>query len=71
MSDLTAAFATAVQLILSLHPDLVEIILLSLQVSGAAVALAALLGLPLGAAIGVLRFRGRRAVVGSRCSPGP
>ncbi|MCP5055203.1 MAG: ABC transporter permease subunit [bacterium] len=63
MNDLTAAFSTALHLILSLDPDLVEIIQLSLQVSGTAVILAALVGLPLGAAIGVLRFRGRRALV--------
>ncbi len=63
MSDITEAFATALRLITSLDPALVEIIALSLRVSGTALLLASLMGLPLGAAIGVLRFRGRRAVV--------
>src|SRR5688572_16858253 len=40
-----------------------EIVLLSLQVSLAAVLLATALGLPLGAAVAVGRFPGRRAVV--------
>src|SRR6202162_1863042 len=42
---------------------LVEIVLLSLKVSLSAVVLATLFGLPLGAAIAVGRFPGRRAVV--------
>ncbi|MCP3986198.1 MAG: ABC transporter permease subunit [bacterium] len=63
MNDLTLAFATALHLILSFDPDLVEIVLLSLQVSGTAVVLAALVGLPFGAAVGALRFPGRRALV--------
>jgi tungstate transport system permease protein len=40
-----------------------QIVWLSLQVSLTAVALASLLGLPLGAAIAVGRFRGRRALI--------
>ena len=40
-----------------------QIVGLSLQVSLAAVAMAAALGLPLGAAIGVGRFRGRQALI--------
>lgn len=45
------------------HPDLWDIVALSLQVSLSAVALAALCGLPLGAAIAVGRFPGRPAVI--------
>ena len=45
------------------HPDLWDIVALSLQVSLSAVALAALGGLPLGAAIAVGRFPGRPAVI--------
>ena len=44
-------------------PRLWQIVLLSLQVSLSAVALAMVLGLPLGAAIAVGRFPGRHAVV--------
>jgi tungstate transport system permease protein len=53
----------AAQLVLSLDPELVEIVLLSLYVSLSSVALAALFGLPLGATVGMLRFPGRRAVI--------
>lgn len=40
--------------------DLAEIILLSLRVSGIALVLSAILGVPVGAAMGLTRFRGRR-----------
>jgi tungstate transport system permease protein len=42
--------------------DLIEIILLSLQVSGIALLLSAIVGLPLGAMLGLTRFSGHRAV---------
>src|SRR5687768_1397254 len=45
------------------HPDLWDIVALSLQVSLSAVGLATLAGLPLGAAIAVGRFPGRPAVI--------
>lgn len=63
MSDFGAAFVTAFHLILGLDPDLLEIIALSLQVSLTAVLLAALIGLPFGAAAALFRFPGRAAVV--------
>ena len=63
MSDFSAAFALAARLIVGLDPDLVEIVTLSLYVSVAAVLLAAAFALPLGAAVGMFRFPGRRAVV--------
>lgn len=44
-------------------PYLLEIIAFSLRVSGAAVLFGTLLGLPVGIALGVARFRGRRALV--------
>ena len=56
---LSAAFA----LLIGLDSKLVEIVLLSLRVSLSAVAIAALLGLPLGAAIAVGRFPGRQTVI--------
>jgi tungstate transport system permease protein len=63
MNDFSAAFALAARLIVGLDPDLVEVVTLSLYVSVAAVLLAAAFALPLGAAVGMFRFPGRRAVV--------
>jgi tungstate transport system permease protein len=57
------ALRAALELLLGLDPKLVEIVLLSLQVSLSAVAIAAALGLPLGAAVAVGRFRGRQTVI--------
>jgi tungstate transport system permease protein len=59
MLDFTDAFATAMALIVTLDRDLLAIVSLSLIVSLAAVSLAAVVGLPLGAAVAVLRFPGR------------
>ncbi|MDR5892832.1 ABC transporter permease [Halomonas mongoliensis] len=63
MSSDAGAFATALNLILSLDPRLLDIVALSLQVSLSAVALAALIGLPLGAALALWRFPGHSLVV--------
>ncbi|MBY0332256.1 MAG: ABC transporter permease [Acetobacteraceae bacterium] len=63
MTDLGAALAIAAALIVQGDPALLAIVLLSLEVSLAALALAAILGLPLGALLAVARFPGRRAVV--------
>ena len=63
MSDITAAFWLALQLIVSLDAELVDIVGRSLYVSLSAVAIAAVVGLPFGAVIAVYRFPGRRAVV--------
>jgi tungstate transport system permease protein len=57
------ALSTALALLIELDSRLVEIVLLSLRVSLCAVAIAALLGLPLGAAIAVGRFPGRQTVI--------
>lgn len=53
----------AFRLLLDLDPDLLEIIGLSLRVSGIALAISVALGLPLGAWLGLRRFRGRRLAV--------
>ncbi len=53
----------ALSLIVQADPTLVQIVWLSLGVSLGAVVLAGVLGLPLGAAIALLRFPGRGAVV--------
>jgi tungstate transport system permease protein len=60
---MSEALSTALALLVGLDPKLVEIVLLSLRVSLSAVAIAALLGLPLGAAIAVGRFPGRQTVI--------
>ncbi len=53
----------AFRLLFDLDPDLMEIIGLSLRVSGIALAISVALGLPLGAWLGLRRFRGRRLAV--------
>jgi len=60
---MSEALSAALALLVGLDSRLVEIVLLSLRVSLSAVAIAALLGLPLGAAIAVSRFPGRQAVI--------
>jgi tungstate transport system permease protein len=62
MDDISAAFQAAFNLITTLDRDLAEIVALSLRVSLTAVGLAALIGLPLGVAVAILRFPGRRAI---------
>jgi tungstate transport system permease protein len=63
MGEFYAALLTAIELIVNLDADLAEIVLLSLQVSLTAVGFAALIGLPMGAAIALQRFPGRGLVV--------
>ncbi len=63
MQDFGEAFRLAFGLVVAVDPDLVEIIGLSLRVSLTAVAIACLIGLPLGAAIAMGRFTGRTAIV--------
>jgi tungstate transport system permease protein len=63
MQDLTAAFAEALRLLLTLDHSLLEIVLLSMSVTLTAVIAAGLIGLPLGALLAVSRFRGRGGVV--------
>jgi tungstate transport system permease protein len=57
------ALLAGLGLIASLESNLVEVVALSLAVSLTAVLLATLIGLPLGAAIAVGRFPGRRSVI--------
>jgi tungstate transport system permease protein len=63
LTDLGSAFATALRMVASADPAVARIVLLSLQVSLTAVAVAALIGLPLGALLAVARFPGRQGVV--------
>ena len=63
MSNFSDAFAAAFSLILNFDGSLAEIVVLSLQVSFAAVLAASFIGLPLGAALAVFRFPGRTTIV--------
>jgi tungstate transport system permease protein len=63
MQDFGNAFGLAFQLVVAADSQLVEIILLSLRVSLTAVAVACLIGLPLGATLAVGRFPGRQALI--------
>ncbi|MDH4132698.1 MAG: ABC transporter permease [Gemmatimonadota bacterium] len=60
LDGLSHAFA----LILRGDPQVMEIMWLSLRCSGLATFLAILAGIPLGARLGLIRFRGRRLVLG-------
>ncbi|MEM1343997.1 MAG: ABC transporter permease [Pseudomonadota bacterium] len=62
MHDVAAAFATAFALVRDLDAQLVEIVALSLQVTLSALAVSALIGMPLGAVLAVARFPGRAAL---------
>ena len=53
----------AVQLVLKRDPALFEIVALSLRVSGAALLFSTLVGIPLGALLGLSRFAGRKLIV--------
>lgn len=63
MQDFGAAFGLAFDLLMSGDATLGEIVLLSLRVSVSAVLIGSAIGLPLGAALAVLRFPGRMAVI--------
>lgn len=63
MQQFYDAFAAALRLIVTLDPNLVEIVGLSLGVSLTAVAIAAFIGLPLGGIVVLFAFPGRRALV--------
>ena len=60
MQTILDAFASALHLMVSLNGGLMEIVWLSLRVSLTAVACAAVIGLPLGAALALFQFPGRR-----------
>jgi len=63
MSDLLHSFAVAFQLTISGDPGLWEIVALSLKVTLSAVAVATLIGLPVGACLALCRFPGRNALI--------
>lgn len=63
MTDLADALRSAVALVVGLDPDLLEIVGLSLRVSLTALVPAMLVGVPLGGALAIARFPGRRLAV--------
>jgi tungstate transport system permease protein len=63
VADILASLELALRLILEAEPEFVRIVGLSLAVSLASAALACAIGLPLGAAVAVSSFPGRRAVI--------
>jgi len=63
MNSLSQSTSTALQLIASLDPGLLAIVGRSLSISATACAMACVLGLPLGAWLGVARFNGRTVVL--------
>ena len=62
MQEIASSFEIAFTLIVGLDPELMEIVALSLRVSLTAVAIALCIGMPLGAALAIGRFRGRFAL---------
>jgi tungstate transport system permease protein len=62
MLDLSQAFASALWQIVTLNPQLLQIISVSLKVTLTAVAIATLLGFAIGGVLAVYRFPGRGAV---------
>ena len=63
MNTLSLAFSEAIAMVVTLDPKLGEIVLLSLRVSVSSVALAGVFALPVGAAVAVAEFPGKRGVV--------
>jgi tungstate transport system permease protein len=63
MDDITQGMIQAVDLIVTLNPDVMEIALLSLYISLSATIIAALISIPLGGVIHFSDFRGKRALI--------
>ncbi len=63
MNFIIESFKQAFYLILNLDKQLLDIVVLSLKVSGIAVSIATLFGLPLGVLTGLKKFRGRSLLI--------
>jgi tungstate transport system permease protein len=63
MQEFISAVAEAIQLVTTLDADLFEIVGLSMQVSLTAVAIACLIGLPIGASLAIANFPGRHFLI--------
>jgi tungstate transport system permease protein len=63
VGDILHALAEAFRLIVTRDPALLEVVVLSLRVSGTALLLSTAIGIPLGAILGLSRFVGRRLFI--------
>jgi len=63
MEEIVKGFIQAIRLIITLDPQVFEIVSLSLRVTGTALLFSALVGLPLGSWLGLKRFIGRRLAI--------
>jgi len=63
MNSILEGFLKAFSLILALDRELVGIIILSLQVSGTALLIASVIGIPAGAITGLIKFPGRGFII--------
>jgi tungstate transport system permease protein len=63
MHDFAQALVTAIALVGSLDPEVVRIVALSLRVSLSASIFATMIGAPLGGALAIYRFPGRKAAI--------
>jgi tungstate transport system permease protein len=63
MSEIVSGFVQAINLIVSLDPEVMQIAALSLFISLAATIIAATISIPLGGLIHFYEFRGKRAVI--------
>ncbi len=63
MNEMSQGFIQAIKLIVSSDPELWQIVLLSLQVSGIALFVSSTIGIPAGAFLALSRFTGRRLLI--------
>jgi len=63
MEEIVKGFIQAIRLIIALDPKVLEIVSLSLRVTGTALLFSTLVGIPLGSWLGLKRFIGRRLVI--------
>jgi len=63
MEEIIKGFIQAIRLIVALDPKVLEIVSLSLRVTGTALLFSTLVGIPLGSWLGLKRFIGRRLVI--------
>lgn len=63
IEEIVRGVSEAIRLIVTMDPGLLEIVTLSLRVSGIALLVSTLIGIPLGAAMALNRFPGRRLVI--------
>jgi tungstate transport system permease protein len=63
INEILEGLGRAIELLLNRDPALLEIVGLSLRVSGVALLISAVVGIPLGALLGLTRFIGRRLII--------